>query len=471
MENTRTIGVVVRVSDVKGRDKRGDRFISPTEQIATAAAYCKAAGFEVLVIEPMDLNVSHTTPLVEREGMSEALRLVESGAIQGVGVSSQDRIGTLAITRELQRRLLEAGAVLKVADNTSAEVLDARGYRKLPSEYMSLMHEAQREEIGLRWQAAQRNARERGVLPEREPHGWTRAQDGRVVTDADAADEIHEAFELRAAGESFSAIGRRFGWSHSTTRQRLANRRYIGVPGLLPAIVSRELWEQANATRTRQPVPPGERTKDLLLPGLVRCAGCGRTLKVVDGDGAGGVRVPRYYCKDAASQRCAHRALVHAEPLDAFVAEWFSEALREVPRMIDVMAAAEELEQAHAERDRAERELEAYVENTPASLDATVYRRGLDKRQAALDEARSRVAEVSTRVARMPAGGSLITLWDGFTAPERRDVLRGFIDRVEVSKGAGADLRGHVRVFWADGTLALAPEVVDHEAGVRVATA
>jgi DNA invertase Pin-like site-specific DNA recombinase len=466
-----TLGIVVRVSDVKGRDKKGDRFISPAEQIAQASGYCKGAGFDVRVIDPQDLNVSHTTPLDERDGMSEALRLLAEGEIHGLAFSSQDRIGTLAITRDLKRRLLDAGAVLKVADNPAAEVLDAKGYLKLPSEYMSLMHEAQREEIGLRWATAQRNALARGVLPQREAYGWARAQDGRVVTDTEASKRMREAFELRAAGESYSAIARRFGWSHSTARQRIMNPAYMGVPGLVPAIVSPDLWEQANATRTSRPVPPGERTRDRLLLGLARCAGCGRTLKVVDRDGSGGTRVPRYYCKNAASESCTDRALVLADALDAFVGDWFSEALREVPRMIDVMAAAEELEQANGERDRAERELEAYVENTPASLDAAVYRRGLDKRQANVDDARARVREVSTRVARIPAGGSLIQLWEGFAVPERRDVLRGFVDRVEVSQGASRDLVTHVRIFWADGTVALSPEVADDEAGARVAAA
>jgi hypothetical protein len=121
------------------------------------------------------------------------------------------------LTRELKGRLLAAGAVLKVADNPSAEVLDAKSYLKLPSEYMSLMHEAQREEIGLRWAAAARNALERG---KRE------------------AERMREVFRRRVVGESFSAIGRAMRWSHSTTRQRITNPVYMGVDGLVPAIVT-----------------------------------------------------------------------------------------------------------------------------------------------------------------------------------------------------------------------------------------
>ena len=38
------IGIVVRVSDVKGRDTKGDRYSSPTEQVKVATAYC--TGFD-----------------------------------------------------------------------------------------------------------------------------------------------------------------------------------------------------------------------------------------------------------------------------------------------------------------------------------------------------------------------------------------------------------------------------------------
>ena len=139
MASAESIGVIVCVSDVKGRDKKGDRFISPQVQAQGTTAYCREEGYDAVVIEPMDLNVPHTTPHDDRPALAEGLRLVEAGALAGLGFWSQDRIGPLMLTRELKARLLATGGVLKVADNRSAEVLDARGYSKLPSEYMSPM--------------------------------------------------------------------------------------------------------------------------------------------------------------------------------------------------------------------------------------------------------------------------------------------------------------------------------------------
>jgi DNA invertase Pin-like site-specific DNA recombinase len=459
-----TIGIVVRVSDVKGRDKKGDRFISPPEQIAKTTAYCRAAGYDVQVIEPMDLNVSHTTALDERPAMGQALRLVESGTLVGVGVASQDRIGPLVLTRALKKRLLEAGALLKVADNPSAEVLDARGYMKLPSEYMSLMHEAQREEIGLRWAAAQTNARGRGVLPQREPFGYTRDGSGRVRVAGEQAKQLRKAFERRAKGDAFSAIGRRFGWSHSTTRQRLINAVYMGVDGLVPAIVGRDLWEAANAAWTKQPVPPGATTKGLVLKGLVRCAGCRHTLKALRRARADGSFVQAYFCKNAASEPCPSRAYVHAAELEAFVCDWFERALAAEPRLVDAVAAGRELAEAHVEREAAEAELQAYVE-TASAIDRAVFGRGLDKRQARVDEARARVRDLSARVTALPFVGSILDVWRSSDAAGRREILRGYLDRIVVSRGASSDLVAHLEIVWADGTVA------DLEDDVRVAAA
>lgn len=306
----------------------------------------------------------------------------------------------------------------------------------------------------------------------RAPFGYRKREDGRLeVHEAEAA-QVREAFRQRAAGLSFAQIGRGQGWAHATNLLR--NEAYVGVARsgefvnerAHPAIVTRELFDAANAARTKQPVPPGDTTRERLLVGLARCAGCGRTLKVVRRKQRGG-HVSAYYCKDASSVPCTERAYVHADDLDRFVAGWFERALGSAPRMIDAVAAAHELEEAHGEQAAAEAELVAYVEAASA-LDAALFQRGLSARQARADGARAQVRELSARVTRIPSGGSLATLWAGFGPVERRDVLLGFLDRVEVARGASGDLAGHVRVLWADGSLAKVPE---DEERVRVAAA
>jgi hypothetical protein len=77
---------------------------------------------------------------------------------------------------------------------------------------------------------------------------------------------------------------------------------------------------------------------------LARCAGCGHTLKTVRAPRAHGRYVVSYYCKDAASASCPERAYVHADELDAFVEQWFTEAISTVPRMVDIVSVGVELE-------------------------------------------------------------------------------------------------------------------------------
>ena len=63
-----------------------------------------------------------------------------------------------------------------------------------------------------------------------------------------------------------------------------------------------------------------------------------------------------------------------------------------------------------------------------------------------------RVRELSARVTTLPAVGSLAALWADLTPLERREVLQGFLSRVEVARGASDDLARCVRIFWSDGS-------------------
>src|SRR4029079_14581083 len=83
-----------------------------------------------------------------------------------------------------------------------------------------------------------------------------------------------------------------------------------------PAMVTRDMFEGVRATPAATRAT-GETTADRLLLGICRCAGCGRTLKLVRRRRADGTYVPSYYCKDVAAERCEGRAFVNADTLDA----------------------------------------------------------------------------------------------------------------------------------------------------------
>jgi DNA invertase Pin-like site-specific DNA recombinase len=450
-----------------------ERTISVEEQRRDIQQWAQGAGVE-LASELVEQNVSGSKPWRER-ALGQAVDACERGEAAGIIVAWQDRLSREngRATAEVWEALEKAGARLVCA----AEGLDtATGDHEMLFSIKAAIAREQWKRHRANWERARRSAIERGVFPGKAPIGY-RSKGGRPLTvDTRQAAKVREAFELRAQGVPISEIGRRFRWSHSTTRQLLANEAYLGRIRHGPfvnehahePIVSRELFDAVQASRTIQPVPPGETTRDRLLIGLVRCAGCGRTLKTVRRKRADGSYVVAYYCKNAASEPCPSRAYVHADVLDAYIAAWFEEALRSVPRMVDVVAAGRDLQAAQGELDRLKKQLGLYV--TMDIDDPAVYQRGLDERELRISEAEERVRQLSASRSRLPVGGSFSELWNRFDALRRRPVLGGFINRVEVARGASANLSEYVRVYWLDGSLALS-ELADDEGRVGVVAA
>jgi DNA invertase Pin-like site-specific DNA recombinase len=454
----------IRVSSRKGRSD--ERFLSPEIQRDTIARLAASRGLTLGEIVA-EIDVSGGKRIDERE-LGRLVERIENGESDGLIVWKLSRF-----SRNLRDGVEAASRIIEAGGQLIAEDFDSRG--PMAGAMLGLMTGLAEDERLARREAfrqARSRAIDRGAPCGRAPYGYRKLKDGRLEIVESKAKRVREAFELRALGVPFSQIASRLRWSHSTTRQRISDKTYLGVAWhgefvnerAHPEIVGRELFARANAARTKQHVPPGTTTKDRLLIGLVRCAGCGHTLKPISRRRADGTRRAAYYCKDAASEPCGARAWVGADELDARIGEWFAATLQTVPRMVDVVTAGRELEAAQAEQAQAEAELNAYIENASA-LDAARFQRGLRKRQEAADTAVENVRHLSTRLTQIPAGGALSTLWGDFGPAERRDVLAGFLDRIEVSRGAGADLAGSLRIFWSDGTIA------NDEAGVRVAAA
>lgn len=459
----------IRVSDTKGRS--GESFLSPDIQRDTIKRLAQAKGVELNEPIVRELDVSGGKRPEDRE-LGRLVERVESGESAGVIVWKLSRFSrSLLDAVQATTRITAAGGRL-IADDFDSD-------QPMGKAMLGLLAGLAEEELDARregFREARARAVERGVPNGRAPFGYRKRPDGRLEVVKAEAKIVHKVFKQRAEGVAFSQIGRERGWSHSTARQVLANVAYLGVArsgeyvneNAHPPIVTPQEFEAANAARTKQPVPPGETTKERFLLGLARCTGCGKTLKVVRRPRVDGSYAVSYYCKNQATEACPERAFVHADDLESFVAEWFTAALRTTPRMIDVVAVARELEDAQAEHANAQSELVAYVEAASA-LDAALFQRGLAKRQARLDAALALVRELSARVTSIPdGGGSLISLWGDFDAAERRDVLRGFLDRIEVTRGASGDLAGHVRIVWTDGSFV---EVADDKERVGVAAA
>jgi site-specific DNA recombinase len=454
----------IRVSDTKGRS--GESFLSPAIQRETIEWLAQMNGVELgEVVEELDVSGGKR---IEDRQLGRLIGRVERGESAGVIVWKLSRFSrSLLESVEATTRITEAGGRLIAGDFDSAQ--------QMSKALLGLLAGLAEEELDARregWRQARARSVERGVPNGRAPLGYRKRKDGRLEVVKKDAKIVRKVFERRAAGVAFSQIARERRWSHSTTRQILSNVSYLGVARsgeyvnekAHTPIISRELWDAAQAGRKHQGPPPGKTTRDRLLLGIARCAGCRRTLKVVRRKRADGSFVVSYFCKNAASGPCLDRAFVHADELDAFVGDWFEQALESAPRMIDVVSAGRELERAQAEQSEAEAQLHGYNESAD-TLDKALFQRGVSARMARVEEAREQVRHLSARLTRIPTGGALPQLWQRFETLERREVLLGFLDRVEVSRGASADLVGNVRIVWTDGSLA------EDETRVRVAAA
>ena len=102
-----------------------------------------------------------------------------------------------------------------------------------------MMHEAQREEIGLRWAAARVDALRRGVCVSWTPTGYAKDPDTGRLTPNEHAPAVAAAFALRADGGSWHAVAKllteagappRRGdvWSAKVVGKLLSNPVYTG---------------------------------------------------------------------------------------------------------------------------------------------------------------------------------------------------------------------------------------------------
>jgi len=435
--------------------------ISPEVQHDTIQRLAAANGITLdEVVE--DLDVSGGKSASARD-LNRLVEKVERGESAGLVVWKVSRFSRNMLDGiETMARITRAGGRLLASDFDSAAPMGKA--------LLGLLLGLAEEELDARregWVQAKERAIARGATIGPVPIGYRKNGNGTLAVVPEDAARVVDAFERRAAGESFASIGRRHGFVNVS--KLLANATYLGracwgefvKEGAHPAIVSPDLFARANGARSARQYPPGEHTRDRLLIGLARCAGCGKTLKVKTRQG----QPSAYYCHNAAKQPCEARAFVNCEKLERHVVGWFVGQLATDPRMVDAVAATQALDEAQAllalERER----LAGYLELAGAVDDRAAFQRGLDAHQGRVTAAQERVSEASARTARLPAGGGVLDVWADADAAERRVILGGWLDQVTVTRGASRDLAGHVRVVWADGTVA----DDEHDAGVAAA--
>jgi len=444
----------VRVSRVGGR--AGDSFISPAVQRERIEAWCAMHGHELADVL---IDLDQSGGRVDRPEFQRALDRVEAGEAQGIVVAKLDRFArSIAGAAETIRRLDAAGAILA----SVAENIDSGPGGKLMRSILFAFAEFERDRISESWATARSYAIDRGVHISRvAPIGYAVGADGRLEPDPRTAPAVVAAFESRAAGTPWTAIGRELeaagvmpsrgasSWTASTITYMIRNRVYLGEArnGELvnatahPPLVSRALWESANGRRS---LPNPRTTADgSLLSGLIRCAGCRYSMTYSTRRAASGNRVGRYMCKRVhAGGRCQACATITVA-VDALVSDAFLEhhaTLVLVPAINGSDIAALELEVAEAEA-----EVRAYVAAMRAADPG--YREGYDLRVAELEAARAGLAAAAGAAPAPIAPADLLAYWQTASVAERRELLAADITAVMVHKGAGP-IEDRVRIVW-----------------------
>lgn len=437
----------IRVSRVAGRD--GERFISPTEQRKGIEGWTRLHNRPLLhVFEDLDQSGKKR----HRPGLDQAIERVQRGESDGIVVAKLDRFGrSVAHLGEL----LDILAAHDAALFTVAEGIDTSGKAgRMIASIMSAVAEFEVHRQGESWFVARSNAVGRGVfVGGTVPLGYVKDETGRLAPGPDA-ETVREAFDRRAAGQSWSTIAEWLDLSVGAVRHLIGNRTYLGeihggqgivnLTGHQP-IVDRATFEAANTVRGVAPARSGR--SQGLLSGVLRCASCRYAMKPnMRADG----RLD-YRCKAGLRQNatpCPEPVTISARVVERFVVDAFFErvdGLRTAAETntTEVQDALDTLMAAEAERD-------AVLDGPLRDLvDTDAFQRLAVEKQGAVDRARERLAVARQAESSLPPEG-LRDVWPDLTLTEQRHLLASAFDAVFVRRGfSQRSISDRLHLAWA----------------------
>jgi site-specific DNA recombinase len=459
----------IRVSQTRGRE--GDSFISPSVQRDAIQRWADARGVSIAAWHE-DLDQSGGK--LRRPGLDAMLERIRTGQTGGLAVANLDRLSRAGVADALRlvESVHEAGAKIAVVD---LGIDPTTPVGEFSMTLFLALGRMQRRQFQQRWEEARGRAIGRGVHF-RAPFGYAKPAKGQaLVPDPETAPLVVQAFELRAAGESWPKIARFLNerhppnraplWTHSTAIRVIRNRAYLGEAShgkhvqrdAHPALVSEELWRAANAVRGRAPGRgDGEGT---LLAGLVRCAGCRRAMSpgVTQGGGRS-ERLLTYRCRrDHGAGRCQAASAIKRDVLERHVERAFLERYADVS--IEGVSDQAERDAAQELLADAEADLEAFRDNERVrtalyEVGEGSFEDGIAARVERVIAARERLAAARTSAVGIAVPDAMA--YAELTVPERRSLLRAgigavFVRRSKVRGGRGgaSDPAERVLICWA----------------------
>jgi site-specific DNA recombinase len=435
----RAVGVV-RVSRVGGRE--GERFVSPDEQRERIRAVCERDELELIDVLS-ELDVSGGAPLEQRPGLRRAVELVEAGEADVIVAAYFDRlVRSLQVQGELVSRVEHAGGAVHAVD--VGQVTNGSSAQRLSGTMLGAVAEYQRRSTAERTADAKRRALERGVPPfPNIPPGYRRRDDRQLEPDPATAPVVAKAFELRARGETIKGVReylREHGIERSFhgTQAMLASRIVLGElhfgelvnSSAHPPIVDADTWGRVQRMRLQR----GRRAKSerlLARLSVLRCGTCSARMVIGSSSPQGGRTYALYRCPPVGD--CRRRVTIGAELVEQFVTDKVRRLLAGISAQATSAAGAEE---AAAELDRWQSQLDAAIRAFTGLEDEASARERLEELREGRDAARARLDELAA----IAADAVVVDAsrdWDLLTLDERRALIRAVVERVTVAPGRG----------------------------------
>jgi DNA invertase Pin-like site-specific DNA recombinase len=363
----------VRVSRKNARE--GEGFIAPDVQKDKIDAWARSHGHEIV----QTYEEFGSGAKLDRPEFLAMLTALEGGGAGGVVVARLDRLGRTLIGS------LEAIDRIRAADADLASVADALDTStdtgKLVLNIMLSIAEFELNRIRGSWNDANVRAIERGVhIAPGVPFGYAKDENSRLAPNGDAG-TLRELFDRKASGESNTSLARWLNdvapqpgktWTRNTVRELVSRRVYLGVAhwgqhenrNAHPRLVDETTWQRAQGTARTWTRARGDDVA--LLNGLVRCQGCRRLMSRRWNAG----KRAYYRCSGGgASGVCVAPAAVRADGehgLEAYVERIVVDGLRDFGGALMGVPTNDDLEEAIADRDEAERELAEIQNDTTA---------------------------------------------------------------------------------------------------------
>ena len=178
----------------------------------------------------------------------------------------------------------------------------------------------------------------------RQPLGYKRGEDGRVVLDEANAAVVREIFTRVAAGDLFVDIARNLNaqgiktskganWNKGSFQSICQNERYRGiyiygdvrVVDGIPRIVSDDLWYRVQEAMRMKKNPVGTRhrvgAEDYLLTGKLRCGHCGSYMTGVSGTSRNGELHYYYTCQKRRTEHACDKKNIRRDVIEPAVAQ------------------------------------------------------------------------------------------------------------------------------------------------------